>query len=105
MNPHSREGFSFCKSDTRSKRANRNVNPTKLNQFMNKTIRRKEVKKARPLPRTFRREDSVPKYNVPELALILSLVYMGAALPPEPALRAGLADYIHGFSKQGPVPV
>jgi hypothetical protein len=38
------------------------------------------------------------KYTIPELALILSLVYMGAGLPPEPALRAALADYIHSFS-------
>jgi hypothetical protein len=37
-------------------------------------------------------------YTIPDLAIILSLVYMGAGLPPEPALRSALADYIHSFS-------
>ena len=42
------------------------------------------------------------KYTIPDLAIILSLIYMGAGLPPELALRAALSDYIHSFSVKGP---
>ena len=42
--------------------------------------------------------ETLPEYTIPDLAIILSLVYMGAGLPPEPALRSALADYLHSFS-------
>jgi len=36
---------------------------------------------------------------IPDLAFILGLVYLEAGLPPEAALRAGLADFECGFSE------
>jgi hypothetical protein len=35
---------------------------------------------------------------IPDLAFILGLVYLEAGLPPEAALRAGLADFECSFS-------
>jgi hypothetical protein len=35
---------------------------------------------------------------IPDLAFILGLVYLEAGLPPEAALRSGLADYECSYS-------
>ena len=44
------------------------------------------------------RLDTLPEGVIPDLAFILGLVYLEAGLPPEAALRSGLADYECSFS-------
>ena len=44
------------------------------------------------------RLDISPEGVIPDLAFILGLVYLEAGLPPEAALRSGLADYECSFS-------
>jgi hypothetical protein len=45
-----------------------------------------------------RRLDTPPEGVIPDLAFILGLVYLEAGLPPEAALRSGLADYECSYS-------
>ena len=72
---------------------------TSLNTMTSKTRSRKSQAYVATKPGS----GAFMEYTIPDLAIILSLVYLGAGLPPEPALRAALADYIHSFSgkKQG----
>jgi len=44
------------------------------------------------------RLETPPEGVIPDLAFILGLVYLEAGLPPEAALRSGLADYECSFS-------
>ena len=45
------------------------------------------------------RLETPPEDVIPDLAFILGLVYLEAGLPPEAALRSGMADYECGFSE------
>ncbi len=42
--------------------------------------------------------DEASANAIPYPALLLSVVYRNAGLPPADALRAAMADYEHGFS-------
>jgi hypothetical protein len=50
-------------------------------------------------------DDDAPRLEItsedviPDLAFILGLVYLEAGLPPEAALRSGMADYECSFSE------
>ncbi len=56
-------------------------------------VRQKRSVKSTGTPGT----SAFDEYSIPDLAMILCLVYLGAGFPPDPALRSAMADYLGSF--------